>query len=239
MNTTEEIKCWFCEATFLWAQARTYQTRPDRCEKCTLAAIESNLREAKAKAEEEVAARTPARFRDTLIEHPDFNRRLWDNIKAWRPSGERPWLGMIGPTGVCKTRCAYLLFREVVLAMIGPHPDPNTRPRLPKILALTATAFGQAVTKKAGDDRAGAIAALQRVRVADVLLIDDMGKATSTPAFATEFFAMVSERYDENRATIWTANSPPEDIAATFPEDMAAPLVGRIRECSKIINLQQ
>ena len=79
---------------------------------------------------------------------------------------------------------------------------------------------------------------IKKLHDCDLLLIDDLGKARMTPAVAEEMFGLINSRHDYNRPLIWSANSTPEQIAASLPEDMAGPFAGRLHECSTIYQLK-
>lgn len=235
MNQT--INCTDCAQSFEWERTSPYQAAPRMCPACTATEIRKNHREALSKVQELVAKQTPSRFQTTDTAHADFNARLWDRIQPWRPTTERPWLGMIGATGKCKTRCAYLLLKDLAAFLTKPSSDPYARPRVPAVQAATAYQFAEIVTSKFGNETGEAKAALMRLRNADLLLLDDIGKQRNTPALSSELFAILDHRHAENLTTIWTANSTPEAFLADMASDMSAPLAGRIRESSTILNI--
>ena len=189
--------------------------------------------------------RTPARFRTTAIAHSGFNLELWNRVKLWRPTADVPWLGLIGESGTCKTRIAYLLLREIVLGSIM----PSDRRYLAFEIA-TAYELSEAVrnqyskrmpdVRSCWDDRTcGEVSRdrLDRMATTGILLLDDFGKAKHTPAVAAELFAIVDHRHEENLPMIWTANSQPDALVGDMTADMAGPLCGRLIECSAIITV--
>ena len=58
---------------------------------------------------------------------------------------------------------------------------------------------------------------LDRIRTADVLVLDDMGAERSTPFAEDKLFQIVGYRYEERLPTIITTSHRIEDIAATRP----------------------
>lgn len=238
MNTPESIECCHCETSFEWTRSDTYQRKPHFCAVCTAAVIERDRLAELEKLEDEIASLTPSRYQATDTAHPEFNRRLWERIQVWKPTDERPWLGMIGPTGESKTRSAFLILAQTARCMVRPAKDLDSLGSRPSLAAVSAYRLTEAVLGQFQDEqKAASVELLRRLRKVSILLIDDLGKQRNTPAVSGELFALLDHRHAENLATIWTSNSTPEGIVAGMPDDMAAPLSGRIRECSTIINL--
>jgi DNA replication protein DnaC len=239
MKTQETAQCWQCQNHFQWVKPDSRAREPRFCAQCEANEIEARYQSAAAKTEAEVEELTPARYRATNIAHTDFNRKLWQRIQTWRPTEERPWLGLIGPTGTSKTRCAFLLLRDISQSMIQRPQDPDGMAWRPSIAVASAYSFAETVMAQfsAAESKHAAARQLQQLRRARVLLIDDLGKQRNTPAVAGELFALLDHRHAENLCTLWTANTTPEGIVAGLAEEMAAPLAGRIRECSNIINI--
>jgi len=238
-SESENIVCWNCGTPFEWIQQDPSQPKPELCDPCTAIKIEQSFQAARKRITEKVLALTPDRYRETDTGHPAFNRPLWDHVKTWLPSPDHPWLGIVGPTGECKSRCSYLLFREICTGMVRPARFHNSHPWIPSIAVVKAHKFTLAVADMFIDDsKDEAVEFLNRLRMADVLLMDDLGKQANTSRVSLELFDLLDTRHEGNLTTIWTANLSPEGIVARMPDDLAAPLAGRIRECSTIINLQ-
>jgi DNA replication protein DnaC len=192
------------------------------------------IRARKEKAETELNDKTPPRYRETDIESSEFNRRLWDKVSSWMPTNQKPWLGLIGPSGACKTRCAYLKLKQLVL-------NPANEMKIPSFELVTAYGLAESVRRQYHKDHSIAESARQYLRslaTVDVLLFDDLGKAKSTPAVSAELFSVIDQRHERNLVTLWTANSTPEAIVNGIDEDMAGPLAGRLNDCSVIVLLK-
>jgi hypothetical protein len=238
-----------CEAI----RSFSHMFRPRLCDTCTELQEQENHRLDQERRAAEYAERTaaareragrilsdriPPRYLATDTSHPAFNRRLWDKVKTWQPTSDKPWLGLIGASGTCKTRVGFLLLREYVMRNIrGDSSGPFE----------IATAYELATAVRDQYDRKmltlnttvgeKARSFLDRVTNADILLLDDLGKAKATPAVAAELFSIIDQRHARNLPTLWTANSNPEVIAQGMSEDMAGPFAGRLLDCSTIIRL--
>jgi hypothetical protein len=246
-TTAIECRNWkIGDHSFQFIQEDACHHRPDYCENCTAILIAEKLSEARIKTAEKLDATTPARYLATDANHQNFNATLQSRLERWEPTQDHPWLGLAGPTGRCKTRCAFLLLRRLVMA--GIECDNLCRgATVPGFAAVTSNDFAAAVVDQYGppgnrdihdDNRNDARRLLDSLKYSRFILFDDLGKARNTPAVSAALFAMLDERHAENRVTIWTSNGTPESIVAGMSDDMAGPLAGRIRECSTIINLK-
>lgn len=243
---TIECRNWkIGDHSFQYIQKDEYD-RPDYCEECTATLIAEKLSEARIGTAKKLDATTPPRYLATDTSHKSFNTRLQARLERWEPTPEHPWLGLAGTTGLCKTRCAFLLLRRLVMAGIECENLCHGA-TVPGFAAVTSNDFAAAVVDQYGppgirdihdDNRNDARRLLDNLKYSRFVLFDDLGKARNTPAVSAALFAMLDERHAENRVTIWTSNGTPESIVAGMPDDMAAPLAGRIRECSTIINLK-
>ena len=186
----------------------------------------------------EVAELMPPRFASTDTQDPRFNRDLWQRVKNWRPTAEKPFLGLVGEPGASKTRVAYLLLQRLIVEGCAGRVIPTHH-------GIDAGEFGEIVLaqfrKSTGlrdlsdtDPQGKAVANLKYLRQCDFLLFDDLGKGRTTPAVTEELFRLINHRYAHNLPTLWTANRPPEEIAAGMPDDIAGPLAGRLIECSSM-----
>jgi len=266
---TETITCESCQASFEWEHDLDEKWRellkPNYCEPCLAIAKEQEelaKREAKQRKLKEridgyvegIRGKIPPLFQKTDINHPRFNRAGWDKLKDWRPTDEKPWLGLIGETGTSKSRIGHLLSLEIAREMANDRFSAMTfsnNKREPGIMLVSSNEITSAsmlqfsnkqhATRPLWDDRTPAQQArdfLDALRTADFLLIDDIGKGRLSPAVAAEFFAIVDHRYQYQLPMIWTANSTPEEIASCMSEDMAAPFAGRLNDSSRIVRFK-
>lgn len=76
---------------------------------------------------------------------------------------------------------------------------------------------------------------------ADVLFVDDLGKAPWTPATVGLFFDVLDERYKAGRVIVMTTNlSGPKLVAQLrIGQDIAEPMLRRIRETCRVIVTSQ
>lgn len=171
---------------------------------------------------------TPPRIRTTDTAHRDFNRELWERVKDWQPTEERPWLGLVGDTGTAKTRTAYLAARAIAEsdAEAGRDFSPAW---------IDGPAFSRLVMAQfRGNDseRYAAAEDLENLRGADVLIFDELGKVHPSAATVAEAFALIDYRHARNLLTLWTANRMPQAFCATWGEEHGAPSAARIVEAS-------
>ena len=247
MNTTtptiRTAECSDCK--------KAYQTTKeffllDTCPECA-ERYDAECREQKRRELEETAERTiegllPPRFLLTDTGHKAFNRELWHKVKEWHPTPEKPFLGLVGETGLCKTRCAYLRLVTVIKTPIAKYRDyPDQLEIENSIEAITASEFAHAVRfqfSDNGDEARECRRLLKAAQDRKWLLFDDLGKFTNTPAILAALFSVIDGRHSYNLPTIWTANQDPTLFLASAPADIGAPLAGRLVECSTIISVR-
>lgn len=258
--TTENITC-SCGTKFQWTPEPSDDEwvikimRPRSCQDCEDRHAAETQEERRIESERRlvsaitqmrsyVANETPRLFRGTDISHERFNAAGWARVKDWRPSDEKPWLGIIGETGTCKTRIACLLAademdRQVTRRTMKPMQTFTNIPRFHFAPSYKITEIAALLQAGTFEQKEEARSYLDEIRRADLLVIDDLGKGRMNNAtIAAEMFALVSHRYDNALPTIWTANSTPEQIASNLAEDMAAPFAGRLNDSSRILRFK-
>jgi DNA replication protein DnaC len=254
MNS-ETIKCT-CGESFQWepfdwlkTEAELEKFRPDSCPTC------SDRQEAEHQAEqlrikqeqqasdarENALRQLPALFHATDTAHPRFNAQAWKKLKDHRLSAEKPWLGLLGETGRCKSRMAAMFFTEEAERIGRRWEGSNWRRREPSLVFVT----GHRICELAGivqtgsfDQKENARKELDEIQDCNLLLIDDLGKGRITEAVAAVIHSIVDHRYANLMKTIWTANSAPEQIATAMNPDMAEPFERRLHEHSKIFTFK-
>lgn len=240
--TTNTTTCAreLCTNAFDWPEALSYLSDVlcDDCEAVRGQEREAGERAAKAEriganrlsALNAITAATPDRYRDTRIDHPEFNRDLWHNVSDWQPTREKPWLGIVGAeSGGCKTRVAFLVLQKIIA-------DASSHFGFEAIASYQLKRAALAQYRSRDDDSPRRL--LDRLATTDNLLLDDIGKAKHTPAVAEELFTIIDHRYANLLPIIWTSNCHPRHFASDIADrELAGPLVGRILECSTIIDL--
>ena len=255
MNT-ETITC-SCGTKFSWEYEPSDEEwllkflRPRLCQDCKDRRAAEGRENARIKHEQSltnaiaqmrfrVANETPLLFRQTDISHKRFNAAGWARVKEWKPSADKPWLGIIGETGTCKSRIACLLAdaemdRQFTLRNMDSYQEHWDIPRYRFASCNEISDFASLLQVGSFELKEKARCYLHDIRRADLLVIDDLGKGRMNTAIAAEMFALIDHRYVNALPTIWTANSTPEQFASNLAEDMAGPFAGRINDSSRIL----
>lgn len=175
---------------------------PHYCEDCAAEMVREDIRKTAERAREKREAAwlstVPKKYQDTKISHPDFPRKLWDGLAHW-PLDKS--VGLIGPSGRCKTRVLALLAKRAIAGdlFVGWCP---------------ATSFQWAAQNQWDDHQGGdARKWLRRWQDCAVLFLDDLGKHRWTEAVESEFFALIDLRSSRGLPMHWTMNPLPDDEA--------------------------
>lgn len=143
--------------------------------------------------------------------------RLKD-VLAWKLGSQ----GLIvrGETGKCKTRALWRLMRKLWLDNL-------------RLAALTAGQFDRQCRDAGGNFTLTKW--FDHLAKVDVFFLDDLGKASWTPATEATWFDLVDERTREHRPILVTTNDSAKSLAARMSENRAEPLVRRLRDyCQSI-----
>ena len=228
----------------------TNSTEGKDCDECYAKSPEAI---AKREAEARELAATHQRFtdsqlariispeiRETDIDHPDFNRRAWERIRAgWNPEST-DWLWLHSKTsGRCKSRIAYLLLREQYLALIRPVVSSFgsfQNGAIPRVLwvdgdRLTEAfrtrnqySLGESVMSEAHD-------LVETARTADLLVIDDLTKRKLAGEAASDgLWEVIKHRHEYRRRTIITDNYLPESLEDMLHEKLCGYIFRRLVE---------
>jgi DNA replication protein DnaC len=122
--------------------------------------------------------------------------------------------GFIGTTRAGKTRVAYYLLKKAAHALKKPY-------------AITASRYRQAAADKFSNDGV-AREILQACRFAQALLLDDVGKGSTTEGGDEALYELLTERRDNRRVTFWTANGDGKWIAARYGPDRGPAIATRL-----------
>jgi hypothetical protein len=248
--------CIGCATVFTyepWISSGKELCERTHCEECMEKEHLEHEAKMEAKAHAESVGRAikywenlcPNRFLESDENHPEFKRSLLTKAMQWKPTSEKPWLGIVGKKGSCKTRIALMRMREGMMdlteippSVYGTRSDNLSNFETPNApMFITAYEFAEAIQSKFGDKNAEAKAILRQAMNSWLLVFDDLGKARNTPAVITGLFAMIDHRHAHNLPTIWTANSTPEEFCEGMPPDVAGPLVRRLKESSTLYSI--
>jgi hypothetical protein len=235
------------------ADATGWEIRCAKCEACITRHEEelegkrlAGIEEAKFKAQKSVEDLIPDRLWETDFNSSKFNKSLWEKVQEWKPTGEEPWLGLVGLPGLCKSRCCFHWLHGRVRSRIT---EPSHRLSVEVasgydfyelVMDLFSKERGTRSWMSGEEDLgpAGASRAkLRRFKHADYLIFDDIGKVRPTPVCIRELATIINYRHANNLITLWSANNKPEEFATSWPEEHAAPIAGRIVEASTIIEV--
>lgn len=169
---------------------------------------------AKCRAEQ-FARKCPPIYRDT-------NRSLlpsqWDLVKTWT-QGPRGLI-LSGPTGKCKTRCAWELLSEY----------PNQK----RYLAFDCVSFGHELSRKYRTDEAEDW--LDKLGSGiDLVFFDDLGKLKLTERAETELFGVIERRCANKLPILATTNDTGDTLSDRMTENRGPALVRRLREFCEVI----
>jgi len=235
-NPTEAV-CTRCSSKFTFDGFALFgglKWTQDVCDEC-IAKQQEEIRQEKAESERksllaEVERKwsiiCPDRYIESDINHPTFRRGLHAQVMRWMPTREKPWLGIVGEKGCCKTRIALMRTR----VEIENFPKAS-------FLFVPIYQYAKAVRQQyddGKDTRQAARDLLTSAIKADWLILDDIGKARNTPAVVEELFALLDHRHANNLETVWTANSSPAQFCEGISNDIAGPLVRRLTETSEL-----
>lgn len=231
---------------------RWEEVERDHCDSCSIE-IEREAQHQRAEAEaamreHEIRAyfqkTCPDRYRATNQDDERFNADLWGAVSEWLPSSEVPWLGLIGASGLCKTRIAWLKARQMLYSL----PDSDFDMKLPEgrrlrwntIYAITDCELRNAAYGRFGSDDAKRESEelLREIRQSPILIYDDIGKVKITDAVSAEMFNLIEYRHAWNLPMIWTSNLIPGAFCKNLDPSFAEPLKGRLLECSHIIHMK-
>lgn len=251
MNQKQKT-CEDCGATFVSDDTWYFQKLCDGCsekserehEKSRQAAWDKKKSEFVTYSRRIVSHATPEAFRITDTTSERFNLAAWTAVKEWTPKAEKPWIGLLGPTGLCKTRMAFLLATKEMerLGRWKAEGEIDRRLVQPTFRYVPSYEITEAAAAlKSFQTADGAREFLDEIRKVDLLLLDDLGKGSigrdsTGRAAANELFSLIDYRSVHLLFTIWTSNSKPEDIASRMDEDIAAPFAGRLYDFSRIVD---
>lgn len=157
-----------------------------------------------------------------------FTRRLDSAIArfdAWSPSPKG--LGLVGNSGHAKTRLVFTLLKRLYMAGLN-------------VEFITATAFGDEVSARFGEDSREAKKWIERLARVDVFFYDDMGKEALTKRVVDELFNLIDKRSAARKPVFVTANFTSEWLVKHYEEKAemtGEPILNRLRDCCEFLPL--
>jgi len=196
-----------------------------RCEACIdrekRAEQEAEANERRRARECEWSEICPPTYRETqlsLLPSKDAHTR----VMQW--AFGRTGLILHGPTGLGKSRSAWLLLRRE-------FDNGRTVGVLDSAAAFRyAAAFGQSAAK--------AERWFDHLTTREILFLDDVFKARLTDSFEQMLFALVEARTSHLRPIIATTNDTAETLGVRLSEDRGAPLLRRLREFCQSVSFE-
>lgn len=226
------VKCLECMGDFTYEPHFLGRDEIFQRSKCSACMDASSQRYISQKEQEEAKARTdkwlaicPPIYRDTEISRIDAD--CGRAAVAWNFQSPRG-LGMLGLTGIGKTRAAFIALRRAF--------DAGKACR-----SISHNAFTRTVqTAFAGDgrDREDAKALLDGFQRCDVLLLDDLGKPPPTERADAELEELVEVRTCNLKPILWSANGSAGWLVKRMGSDRGEPLVRRLSEFCDIITVR-
>jgi DNA replication protein DnaC len=157
----------------------------------------------------------PRRFRDAVPELAE----VIDWVEAVREDiAIAPSLLLFGPTGTGKTHAAYAALRAVALV----HPTIRWA-------VTTFPDFAASLRPRQGVDTE---AEMDRIRNADLLLLDDIGTAKGSEWVEEITYRLINGRYEAMKPSIFTTNLTIEELKLALGDRVA----GRLNEtCTQVL----
>jgi DNA replication protein DnaC len=198
-------------------------TFPHLCDACALTRQRAHEAQQKqeriTRAQVTLANVVPPRLRDTAIDHPAFNREAWATIGQIDVHDSRN-IVLIGPAGLCKSRMLALLCKRAAL-------------RAMSVAWVTAHDFALLADRyKNFRTRADAHEEIARLRHAERLVFDDLGKEDWTSKIEETFFHVIDFRHSHLKPTWFSCNTHPQHmlLEGRLTRDRGAAIIGRILE---------
>jgi len=174
---------------------------------------------------ESTAAQLVEKTVPPLYRHSDtgkLNQKLLKACDDWQlgPRG----LGLVGKTGLGKTRCMYRMLRRLIenlnIETDDRHPErPVLSCRIPRIEAVNdATLAKLVLTALDFDDKTGASRQLRDFHSADVLFLDDVGQSKISERVGAELYEIVEYRTSNLKPILFTSNFRGRQLAEKFTD---------------------
>lgn len=197
-----------------------------------------NALESRRKSEWELTV--PPLYRSTDVNHKDYPTKIHAKAISWTDtvfsgqSDSKPFFGIIGPSGKCKTRIASQMIKNAI------WKDKSTEwinaTSFQKLVqnqwskkSVTSSVFESATVGETARDQ------IETIRSCDLVVFDDLGKGRLTETVAGAIYDLIEDRTANSRAVIWTSNAKLDDLLKMLPKDSGLPIIRRLIEFSVIV----
>ena len=242
MKTTIDItdertvckKCTDCGQSFEYETftvfGKHYDPECESCDGCDEKRKDRVTLEArKVNAIREWERVVPPTYRETDIKHADYPMPIhkmamgWSNGQDVMRNPRRPFLGLVGESGRCKTRIMAQVIRQMIWQGC-------------RCEWVNATQFQWCVQHEFNDDDSkSANRHMEKYRTCQILAFDDLGKQKWTDAVESKFYDLLEYRSSNLLSLVWTSNADMEELGAMLSQDRSKPITGRLIDYSNII----
>jgi DNA replication protein DnaC len=201
-------------------------------------ALERFKSQAKSNAAQLVEKTIPALYR-----HSDtgkLNQKMLAGCEAWKVGSLG--LGLVGKTGIGKTRCMYRMLRRLIenpkIDTDERHPErPTHSCRIPRIEAVNDAVLAKLVLAALDfDDTTGASRRLRDFHSTEILFLDDVGQSKISERVGAELYEMVEYRTSNLKPILFTSNFRGRQLAEKFTDTTRGDaVVRRLAEFCTII----
>lgn len=202
-------------------------SRRKLCDECAKRDVMERAQREEAEREKQRLAAAEQRWQKICppgYQRSDLSRlphKQFERVMGWQV-GPRGLL-LIGPTGGCKSRCAWLLVRRLL------NDGAN-------IEAFDCMSFAHAATRHfrsgTGEDW------IERLCRTDIVFFDDLGKMPFTERVEAELFGLIEYRTSHDLPVIATMNMVGDDLVAKASRDRGEPMVRRLREFCEVVSFK-
>jgi len=227
METKSCTHCWEpveVEVHFVGARKLNFQVSCDTCEeKRSVADEQERVVAAQKRQQDEFKLICPPLYLESDPDRLPAQFREACDKWVYGPKG----IGMVGPAGSGKTRCAWTILRR-----------ENFAGRT--VFGVTSTQLAAAAANQWHDDnrvKALAESTLRRCHTTKILLLDDLGKQKFSDRAELELFDILDHRSSHHLPVIWTANADGRQLKAMLSPDRGDPILRRLTEFADIIKL--
>ncbi len=161
----------------------------------------------------------------TDIRRPEFNAKMWELVKKWRPGPHGDWIALVGPAGECKTRCLALLADKII--MQGNRLTWTSAMRLHSEATMNLRSRERHIQQVAREHLADCL-------TMPWLIIDDLGNNEWSPAFESQLFTILDHRKNHRLPIAYSSNAHPEEFFPCITSVNPAALIGRLLDRTTI-----